>query len=114
MNQPVTRDLRFDIRCAAALLCQHAALPINLVKRDGHCCHLRAQTKAEGSLARIAASPTCVRPDKIKAQTKIVKFMEERRSTLVLEFVCGQQFSANASVCSAEAQNFAYGKMRAG
>ncbi len=71
MNQPVTRDLGVDIRCAAALLCQRAALPINhLVKRDGHCCQLRVQTKVEGSLTRIAASPTCVWPDRIRRKQK--------------------------------------------
>ncbi len=70
--------------------------------------------KVEGSVARIAASPTCVRPNRLKAQTKINEFMEERRSTLVLNVFFGQQLIANAPVCCAEAQHLAYGEMRAG
>ena len=70
--------------------------------------------KAEGSVAKIAASPTCVRPTRLKAQTKINEFMEERRSTLVLDVLFGQQLIANAPVCCAEAQLLAYNEMRAG
>ena len=40
--------------------------------------------------------------------------MEERRSTLVLDVLFGQQLIANAPVCCAEAQHLAYGEMGAG
>jgi hypothetical protein len=70
--------------------------------------------KAEGSAARIAASPTCVRPNRLKTQTKSNEFMEERRSTLVLDVLFGQQLIANVPVCCAEAQHLVYGEMRAG
>ncbi len=67
MNQPVARDLSVDIWCAAALLCQRASHSFDWpVKRDGHHCHDRAWTKAEVSSARIAASPTCVQPNRLR------------------------------------------------
>ncbi len=104
MKQPVVRDLGVDIWCAAALLCQRASYSSDQpVRRNGHNCHYRGQTKVEGSLARIAASPTCVWPNRQRVQTK--NWWVHGVGRLELLHLIGQQLSTNAMVCHSESTN---------
>ncbi len=56
-----------------------------------------------GFISKNCSEPNMCSAKWTKAQTEIVKYMVERRSTLVLEVVFGQQLIANASVCCAKA-----------
>jgi hypothetical protein len=67
-----------------------------------------------GFCGKNCSEPNMCSATRLKAQTKINEFMEERRSTLVLDVLFGQQLIVNAPVCCAEVQLLAYGKMRAG
>ena len=89
-----------------------ATPPIDLLEGMGIVAITEHERKRRVLRRESQRAPTCVQPNRLR--TKIKEFMEERRSTLVLEVLFGQQLIANALVCCAEAQHLAYDDLKAG